>query len=683
MDEQELNLEDLDLEDIIREFSDPDGESVTEAEPELPAEEAAEEAQEEAPEEETPEENCGQETPGVTGDTIRMDVLRKEILEKTKAPDVRGAQPVAEEEPHEESAEPFSDQWEPEYEQPMGEYIPPQPIVFRPRSRLRELKRQLVEGPEKQYYAMIDKGLGKLQVAIFISVLVVLLSAGATVLYALGMVQENRMRLMVFGQFFAMLVSALLGSFQLIDGVSDLCKKHFSKNTMLVFTFLACVVDGVFCLRELRVPCCAAFSLEMTMSLWSTYQQRSTKIGQLDSMRKATRLDSLGAKEDYYDGKPGLLRGEGRVEDFMDTYEAEPKPEKALDLYTLIALGISVVIAAVSGVLHCVSAAFQVLAASMLAAVPATIFIAVSRPFAVLERKLHTLGTVLCGWQGVEGLRRKQSFPLRHEDLFPAGSVKMNGVKFYGEREPDEIIAYCTAVITASGCGLAPLFEQVLDSRNGAHYDAAEIEFYEKNAVGGVVQGETVLIGSLQTLHELGVDVPEGLRVSQAVCVAIESELCGLFALSYDKTTSSAAGLSTLCSYRGLNPLIVCNDVLLDEEFIRKKFGVRTRRVLLPPFEERIGLEEQTLPEENRALLLVTREGLAPYAYGVTGARSLYAASRLGTGIHITGGALGLAIMLALTILGALELVTPINMFLYQLVWMVPGILITEWTRTI
>ena len=67
-------------------------------------------------------------------------------------------------EPEEEKAEPYSDEWEPEYEQPMGEYVPAPPIVFKPKSRLRELKRQLVNGPEKQYYIQLEKGLGKLQV---------------------------------------------------------------------------------------------------------------------------------------------------------------------------------------------------------------------------------------------------------------------------------------------------------------------------------------------------------------------------------------------------------------------------------------------------------------------------------------------------------------------------------------
>jgi hypothetical protein len=40
-------------------------------------------------------------------------------------------------------------------------------------------------------------------------------------------------------------------------------------------------------------------------------------------------------------------------------------------------------------------------------------------------------------------------------------------------------------------------------------------------------------------------------------------------------------------------------------------------------------------------------------------------------------------IMAALAILGNTELLTPANILLYQLVWMIPGLLITEWTRTV
>ncbi len=682
MDEKEL--QEFDLEDILKEFGDPDQQpEPEETTSEGPGWEDGATIHWDAAALDAPAEPAEEAPPaGITEQTIRLD------LGDFPKGQVNDAAPLEEEEPEEpapeqEQEEAFSSSWEPEYEQPIAEYIPPQPIIFHPRSRLQELKRKLVAGPEKRYYELSEKGLGKLQIAIFLSLLVVLISAIATAMYAMGMVQENRIRLMVFGQFFSMLVSALLGSYQLIEGVADVFGKRFTLNTLLVFSFMVCCLDGILCLKQLRVPCCAAFSLQVTMSLWSAYQKRNTQLGQLDTMRKATRLDSIGAVEDYYDGRTGFVRGEGQVEDFMDTYEAPSKPEKILSGYVFAVLIASLAIGITGGVLHGVSMGIQAVAVTLLAAVPATMFITLSRPMAVLERRLHALGTVLCGWQGVEGLNKKAVFPLGHDDLFPGGTIKMNGVKFYGDREPDEIVAYGTALITADGGGLAPLFTQLLDSRNGVHYEAENLRAYDGGGIGGEVNGEPVLVGTLSFLRSMGVEIPQGIRISQAVCVAVDGELGGLFAVTYEKDRSSAAGLATLCAYRNLKPVLTTDDFMLTEDFLRARFSVRPRKILMPEHEQRRALRQVELEHGAPALAMTTREGLASFAYAVTGARSLKTASMVGIIIHMIGGILGILMMLALAILGAEELLTPGNLFLYELVWMIPGLIVTEWTRSV
>ena len=42
-----------------------------------------------------------------------------------------------------------------------------------------------------------------------------------------------------------------------------------------------------------------------------------------------------------------------------------------------------------------------------------------------------------------------------------------------------------------------------------------------------------------------------------------------------------------------------------------------------------------------------------------------------------------LVIMLALSYLGSTELLTPARVLLYQLAWMIPSLLATEWTRVV
>ena len=681
MDEQEI--QEFSLEDIIKEFSDaPEGES--QKEPELTEETPAEETEEETAEETPAEASAQVEVPAVTDATIRLD----------RIPDtqgkVRNAQLITDEEdeqpiiPVEENkTEPYSSEWEPEYEQPIAEYVPQPPLLFPRRSRLQELKRKLVAGPEREYYALSEKGLGKLQFAIFASFVVVLLCAAATALYALGMVPENRMRLMVFGQFFAMLLSALLGSNQLMEGAVDLFRKRFSLNTLLVFTFVICCVDGVVCLQQLRVPCCAAFSLQVTMSLWNAYQKRNTRLGELDTMRKATRLDKIGVVEDYHPEGKGLLRGEGMVEDFTEIDRQPSRQEKCLSVYALVALCVSVVVGIVAGVLHGLHTGIQVAAVTVLAAMPASAFITLSRPMAVLERRLHALGAVLCGWQGVERICGKAMFPVDHNDLFPVNAVKMNGVKFFGSRPPDFVISYAAALVGAGGGSLEPLFSHLLESRNGIHYTVENFCVYEDGGIGGDINDEPVLAGSLSFLKEMGVEVPEGIRVTQAVCLAIDGELSGLFAITYEKDRASAAGMTTLCGYRGLKTVLTTEDFMLTPGFIRSKFGVNPKRIMLLDRQERLELHAKELEPDTPAAALITGDGLAPFAYAATGARALKNAWNLGVIVHMIGGILGMAMMLVLAILGETELLTPANMFLYELVWILPALLISEWTRTI
>ena len=181
----------------------------------------------------------------------------------------------------------------------------------------------------------------------------------------------------------------------------------------------------------------------------------------------------------------------------------------------------------------------------------------------------------------------------------------------------------------------------------------------------------------------MGVEVPEGTRVSQAVYVAIDGVFSGVFALSYNKVKASAAGLTTLCAYRGLTPVLTDSNFMLSESFLRSKFGVNTRRIAFPDRVVRQQLAELTPEEGKPASAMTTKDGLASLAYAVTGSRALRSASILGVVIHMLGGILGLLIVMALIAVNALHLMTPANLLLYELIWLIPGILITEWTRII
>ena len=647
MDNEELKLpptsenkeENFDLESIIAEFRD----------------------ESETPGEEIPQELPAEEPPAE--DPLLQETVRIEVPEEEP--------PVSEE----AAEEPQEDQWE----SALGEFDHA-PIPFHPQNRLRELKKKLVAGPEHRYYRLMELGTGKLQAGMFVSIVIMLLCAGSTVLYHFGLVQPERLKLMIFSQLLAMFLSALVGSHQLVDGLADLFRGRFSLNTLLIFSFLLCTADGIMCLQALRVPCCAAFTLQIVLSLFDTLHTRRVEMGQMDILRKATNLTAVRPATETLENQKVLLRDEGQVEDFMDVYNQRSVPEKIRSWYAVGALLAAIGLGVGTYFLQDLATALQVAAVTLLAAIPASFFICLSRPADILQRRFYKLGTVICGWKGVAAVKGEHIFPVEHQDIYPAGTVKMNGVKFFGNREPDEIVAYGAALILADQNGLAPLFDQVLESRNCLHLSAQNLEFHD-GGVTGEVRGEPVMVGSLSFLQEMGVEIPEGMRVSQAVCVAVDGVLSALFAISYEKTRVAQAGLHALCYYRQIKPVINDGDFLLTPESLKAKFSIKPKRIRFADHQTRTALSELKPNREAPAAILSTQPDMASLAYGISGAKALRTASNLGLAIHMAGGIIGIGIMLTLVLLGATDLLTPLNVVLYQLVWSIPGILLTEWTR--
>ena len=611
---------------------------------------------------------------GLDGSTIRLDCL----------PHLNASFVAAQEAAMEQQIEPFSENWEPEYDEPIADYIPPEKVIEHPRSRMKAIKRKIIAGPEKRYYELSSQGSFKLRLSILLSLVLVAISGVAAAAYAGGQVGPDRLRLMVFGQVFIMLLAALLGCGQLVEGLGDLfVRGRFTLNTLLAVTFAACSCDAIYCLQEERVPLCAAFALEVAMSLWASLQRYNTEMGQMDTLRKAIRLDGLYRVEDFYEGKAGIIRDVGDVDSFMDHYQKISAPQLRQSRYAMISFFVSLGVSIAAGLLHGVPMALLMLSTTLLVSVPASFFVSLTRPAAVLERKLHRLGTVICGWQGIRGMAGRVAVPLCDVDMFPRGTTKMNGVKFYGDRDPEEVIAYASALICAGGGGLAHLFEDLLVSRNAPSYDVVGFRRYPGGGIGGEVNGEPVLVGTLQFLKDMGVEVPAGTMVNQAVHLSVDGTLCGLFAINYNRSKYSASGLATLASDRKVTAVVTAGDFMLNDSFLRSKFGINPKRVAFPDLRERMALNRVGPAEGDVALALLTRDGLAPGAYAITGARALRTAWRLGLAIHMIGGILGMLIMAVLAILGSVELLTPVNVLLYQLIWMIPGLLVTFWPQTI
>lgn len=653
----------LSLEDILSEFSDPTLEKILE--------EFSDAALSTEPE---PSESSEESSAVLSDETTLFSpiVTQEEPIEEvphiqeSRAPKVK--------------AEPFSDNWEPDYEQPMGEFTPKTPIPFPEKSRLRQLRQKLVAGPERRYQALCEAGIGQLQAGIFLNFLLAFLSVSVTVATAAGAIGPERLRTVVFCQLLMAMLSALVGCYRLLDGLTNLFRGRFTLDAALLVTFIASIADGLLCLNRQQLSASSLFCLQVFMAQWAAYQRRNTELSQMDVLRKASELHGVVKVEALLDDRPGYITVDGEPEDFLHHYQTPSAPEKALSVYGVLSLLASCGLAVSCYMLIDLKAAVQAFMAAQLVALPFSAFVSMSRPEAILQNRLHRLGAVLCGWRGIRALERRSFFPLTHDDLFPEGAIKLAGVKFYGTVDPARVVSYTTALLTREGSGLLPVLRQLPRSRAGANHTVEEFS-HLPDGISGLVDDYRLIIGTAECMKACGIILPAEEQLPETLFTAVEGQLCGVFSLTYQRAKSATAGIRALCSDRRIRPVLIARDFILTPKFIRGKLSVNPRRIRFPEYETRFTVS-QAVPQENAPVVaLTTKSTLTSKAYSLTGARALKSAMKWGAAIHILGGSIGLAAVSALALHGGMALLSPINLLLYSSLWSLPGLLITARTR--
>ena len=67
----------------------------------------------------------------------------------------------------------------------------------------------------------------------------------------------------------------------------------------------------------------------------------------------------------------------------------------------------------------------------------------------------------MAGWAGAEAVSRRRSMIVTDTDLFPPGTIQLNGVKVYGT-EMAQAVSYAATLARCAGCGLHRLFDGFL-----------------------------------------------------------------------------------------------------------------------------------------------------------------------------------------------------------------------------
>ncbi len=297
-------------------------------------------------------------------------------------------------------------------------------------------------------------------------------------------------------------------------------------------------------------------------------------------------------------------------------------------------------------------------------------------PWSKLSEHLQKTGCAVAGWSGAQKISARRRMIVTDTDLFPPGTVQLNGRKLYGETQ-EQAVSLAASMARAAGSGLERLFNNLVRSEGGRYEKVDDFSFYEEGGWSGAVKGESVLMGGASFMRKMNVRLPADVNLRTGIFLAVDGELRAVFAVKYSPSENVDFALKLMQRSR-IQPILASRDPNITPSLIKRKFS-RGVHMEYPSLSERIALSEAEKDRDfPRALLF--REGLLPYAETVAGSLRLCKAVRRAAAISLLGSWAGTLLTFYLTSLGAYELLNPLALEVFLLLWTLPVLLMADWT---
>ena len=436
-----------------------------------------------------------------------------------------------------------------------------------------------------------------------------------------------------------------------------------------VLTQLICCVCGMVTGSTRATPYAAAGALLILACQWGLYLEAS-------ALRNAYHLLVLNGTVPYVASvtAAGVCRQQGTAEGFYRLC-SKPDPARRWQNY---ALPLVLATAAVLSGVVCFSGGNMsdfpwVLTALTTAGAGLGIPLSGALPMYYLSRRLSRSGCAAAGYAGAKAVSRPRRLVLTDDDLFPAGTVTLNGYKVFGE-ERSRAVSYAASVARAAGSSLTPLLERQLTAEGGFHLSVEWVNYCEEGGVEANIRGETVLMGSAYFMKKRKVALPRDMKLSTGVFLAVDGALTAVFAVKYQPSRNAEWALRTLKRFH-IVPVLAVRSGNVTPGLIKRKFGVDAKPVY-PDVSTRLALAQLAEQQGEQPCVAICREGLMPLVESVAGSRRAVKAIRTATILSYIGAAAGVALAYYLTSVGNFALLTPIAMVLYQVLWLLPTLLL-------
>lgn len=358
------------------------------------------------------------------------------------------------------------------------------------------------------------------------------------------------------------------------------------------------------------------------------------------------------------------------------SYAPDPSEDLASKLAPITTIA-SIIIAVMYGVVKLSFAdALNAFALITAVSVPVATLLSVNAPVRKLCKTLLSYGSMLSGYPSVKQFCDSTAIMIDANELFPAESISLEGIKTFEDYGIDESLLCGIAILKEAQNPIANAFDSVVAETEETLPEVESVLYEDEIGLVGWIKSERILVGSRTLMEKYSVEVPnmeyEEIYTSQGRQVTYLSRAGRLVAMFVTRYTPDAQLKAEMqrAETNGISFLIRTTDYNVTNDLVAKLYDLFYRSIkVLPTGLGNVLREAEDTVEETSRSYLITNGKAASLARAVTGCVKIKHNISLSIIIQLIAVIFGLLVASTLSLYAGVQVMGSLEVLIYALFW--------------
>lgn len=358
------------------------------------------------------------------------------------------------------------------------------------------------------------------------------------------------------------------------------------------------------------------------------------------------------------------------------SYAPDPSEDLASKLAPITTIA-SIIIAVMYGVVKLSFAdALNAFALITAVSVPVATLLSVNAPVRKLCKTLLSYGSMLSGYPSVKQFCDSTAIMIDANELFPAESISLEGIKTFEDYGIDESLLCGIAILKEAQNPIANAFDSVVAETEETLPEVESVLYEDEIGLVGWIKSERILVGSRTLMEKYSVEVPnmeyEEKYTSQGRQVTYLSRAGRLVAMFVTRYTPDAQLKAEMqrAETNGISFLIRTTDYNVTNDLVAKLYDLFYRSIkVLPTGLGNVLREAEDTVEETSRSYLITNGKAASLARAVTGCVKIKHNISLSIIIQLIAVIFGLLVATTLSLYAGVQVMGSLEVLIYALFW--------------